>query len=161
MRPAIRRIAFAAIAFVAPASAGVFTGKDALMIQVAPGVVHFHPSPDHARYSWLVGIEWINDQKWVAGVSAFNNSFGQKSQYIYGGRMWPLEFIHPNVYAKLTGGLLLGYKEPYENKIPFNHNGVAPGLVPSIGYRQDRFNVQLNLLGNSALMLTVGYEFLR
>ena len=64
--------------------------------------------------------------RWLAGASHFNNSFDQKCQYLYFGKYWPLESIDSNLYFKLSGGVLLGYKEPYENKIPFNHNGVAP-----------------------------------
>jgi hypothetical protein len=134
---------------------------NSLMVQGAPAMLHFHSSPDHARYSWLVGAEWLHSSHWLAGYSYFNNSFNQKSQYIYGGYWWPINAIGPNWYAKLTGGLLLGYKPPYEDKVPFNHNGKSPGIVPGLGYKMGRFNAQLNLLGGAGLMLTVGYDLAR
>lgn len=130
------------------------------MIQAAPGVIHFNPSPDHTDYSWLVGAEWQHSSRWLAGYSYFNNSFGQKCHYLYGGRWWPLREHDPNWYLKLAGGLVAGYKQPHEDAIPYNHKGIAPGIVPGIGYRMNRLNIQLNLLGASALMVTVGYDLI-
>ncbi len=132
-----------------------------LMIQVAPGAIHFDSDPAHADFSWLVGVEWQKPSHWLAGYSYFNNSFDQKSQYIYAGYWWSISEKNPNWYVKLTGGVILGYKEPYEDKIPFNHNGVAPGIVPALGYKMKRFNAQVNLLGTSGLMVTVGYDLIR
>jgi len=134
---------------------------DVVMIQAAPDTIHFHPSSDHAKYSWLVGVEWQRPSRWLAGFSYFNNSFGQKSQYVYGGKWWPAHESGQGWYFKLTGGVILGYKEPYEDKIPYNHNGVAPGVVPSLGFKVNRGNVQLNLLGTNALMITFGYDLIR
>lgn len=141
--------------------AGIFEEGDVLMVQGAPGVIHYHHDPEHADFSWLIGAEWQSPSRWLAGASYFNNSFDQKCQYLYFGKYWPLESIDRNLYFKLTGGVLLGYKEPYENKIPFNHNGVAPGLVPALGYRFGDFNVQVNLLGTAAVMFTAGYDLFK
>ncbi|MEH6873755.1 MAG: hypothetical protein V7849_05025 [Candidatus Competibacter sp.] len=141
--------------------AGIFEEGDVLMVQGAPGVIHYHHDPEHADFSWLIGAEWQSSSRWLAGASYFNNSFDQKCQYLYFGKYWPLESIDSNLYFKLSGGVLLGYKEPYENKIPFNHNGVAPGLVPALGYRFGDFNVQVNLLGTAAVMFTAGYDLFK
>jgi hypothetical protein len=132
-----------------------------VMVQGAPAMLHFHSSPEHVRYSWLVGAEWLHTSHWLAGYSYFNNSFGQKSHYVYGGYWWPLDFIGPNWYAKFTAGVLHGYKDPYKEKVPFNHNGTSPGIVPGLGYKMGRFNAQLNLLGGAGVMFTVGYDLLR
>lgn len=132
---------------------------DRVMMQFAPDAIHYNKSPDHTKYSWLVGVEYLWTNHWLAGFSYFNNSFNQKSQYIYGGYSWPLSSDPSRYwYFKLSGGVILGYRKPYENKIPFNHNGVAPGAAPSLGYQYDRFNVQLNVLGTAGLMFTVGYD---
>ena len=132
-----------------------------LMVQVAPDTIHFNPSPEHTKYSWLVGAEYIWPNRWLAGYAYFNNSFGQKSHYIYGGRTWRLsDDVSRYWYLKLTGGVILGYRDPYENKIPFNNEGVGPGLIPGVGYQYDRFNVQLNLLGTAGLMFTFGYDLI-
>ncbi len=141
--------------------ASVFQDGDLLMVQAAPGVIHFNPDDEHADYSWLIGLEWQSSSRWLAGAAYFNNSFDQKSQYLYFGKSWPLDSISDNLYFKLTGGLLLGYKEPYENKIPINNNGVGLGAAPSLGYKFGDFNVQLNLLGTAGVMFTFGYDLIK
>ena len=146
---------------VSPGQAAVFEDGDLLMVQVAPGVIHFDSDPQHADYSWLVGLEWQSSSRWLVGAAYFNNSFDQKSQYLYFGKSWPLDFISPRVYFKLTGGLLLGYKEPYEDKIPINKDGVGLGALPALGYKYGDFNVQVNLLGTAGLMFTVGYDLFK
>jgi hypothetical protein len=94
------------------------------------------------------------------GFAYFNNSFAQKCQYYYAGYVWKLSDRYPNWYFKLTGGLIYGYKKPYEEKVPFNKNGYSPGIIPSLGYKQDRWNIQLNTLGTAGLMFTIGYDIL-
>jgi len=134
---------------------------DVIMVQAAPAAIHFDPDPAHVDYSWLVGIEWERSSHWLVGFSYFNNSFGQKCQYYYGGYSWRFSEGNPNWYLKLTGGLLVGYKEPHEDAVPYNHNGYSPGLIPAVGYKWNRFNVQLNILGTAGLMVTVGYDLFR
>lgn len=148
------------------ARADLIEEGDILMVQAAPDAIHFDPSPEHADRSWLVGLEWQFRSQWLVGASYFNNSFDQRCQYYYFGKSWPLDLISDNeylknMYFKLTGGILLGYKEPYEDKIPFNHNGVAPGVVPGLGYQFGDFNIQLNLLGGAGLMFTFGYNLIK
>jgi hypothetical protein len=155
------RVAVLALIAASSAQASIFEEDDLLMLQVAPGAIHFNPDPDHAKHSWLVGLEWQSSSRWLVGASYFNNSFDQKCEYFYFGKSWPLEFISSNVYFKLTGGLLLGYKEPYENKIPFNNDGVAPGVVPALGYQYGDFNAQINALGGAGIMFTFGYNLIK
>lgn len=135
--------------------------ENTLMVQGAPGMIHFHSSSEHVRYSWLVGAEWMHRSRWLGGYSYFNNSFGQKSHYLYGGYWWPIELISPNVYFKFTAGVLHGYKGKYEDKVPFNHNGTSPGVVMGVGYKTGRFNAQANLLGGAGVMVTLGYDLVR
>lgn len=132
-----------------------------LMLQVAPIVVHYNPNPDHNNSPRLLGMEYETRTHWVAGASYFHNSFNQPSSYWYGGKRWFLESIHENFYFKLTAGVLLGYDEPYEDKVPFNKNGVAFAPLPAVGYQHKRFNAQLVLLGASGVMLTLGYDIKR
>ena len=55
---------------------------------------------------------------------------------------------------KWTAGLLYGYREPYENKVPFNHNGFSPAIVPAVGWQfENKYTVQLNFLGLNGAML--------
>lgn len=132
-----------------------------LMIQLSPYTIHFSEGPDHAGHPWLVGLELQHNSRWLGGYSYFNNSFDQKCHYIYGGYLFPLGESYRNWYIKLTGGLIYGYKEPYEDKLPINNNGLAPVIIPGLGYKFDRFNFQINLLGFNALMFTMGYDLLR
>jgi hypothetical protein len=135
--------------------------REIIMIQAAPNVVHYSSDPEHTDWSWMVGVEWQRPSNWLFGFSYFNNSFGQKSSYSYAGYVWKPSERDPHWYLKLTGGLIYGYKEPYENKVPFNHNGYSPGLVPALGYKFDRWSAQINLFGTAGLMLSVGYDLVR
>jgi hypothetical protein len=158
------RLVFCALTWilVGGAQAGAFTdGDDVLMVQGAPDVIHYHPSPDHADRSWMIGVEWQATNHWLVGWSHFNNSFDQLCDYIYVGKSWTLDAVSPNLYLKLTGGVILGYEEPFENKIPFNNDGVAPGIVPGIGYKYRRLNAQVNLLGTAGLIITIGFDVLK
>lgn len=130
-----------------------------LMLQAAPTAIHYHSSPEYKGTPWLVGAEVQFPSRWLGGYSYFRNSFDQPSHYLYAGRWWPVG--GGNWYVKLTGGVIEGYKEPYEDKIAYNHNGYAPALIPALGYKIERFNVQLNLLGTAAFMVTLGYNFVR
>lgn len=157
----LRRMALLTLLAACEGQARLLQDGDLLMVQAAPGVIHFSPDDEHADYSWLVGLEWRSPDRWVAGAAYFNNSFNQKCEYLYFGKSWTLDSISSNVYFKLTGGLLLGYKEPYEDKIPINWNGVGLGAVPTLGYQYGDFNVQLNLLGAAGLMFTFGYDLFK
>lgn len=136
---------------------------DRIVVQIAPDVVHYHDSTDyHAKRSWLIGTEYLRQDGWLAGYAYFNNSFDQRSHYAYGGRTWKLDGEDSSYwYLKLTGGIILGYRDKYEDKIPFNHSGVAPGIIPGVGYQLGRFSVQLNVLGAAGMMLTLGYDIAR
>lgn len=128
------------------------------MIQVSPEVFHYTSDPEYVNHSWLVGVEWQKASNWLTGYSYFNNSFGQKCHYLYAGHTWQISERNPNWYVKLTGGAIAGYKGKYEDKISYNNNGVAPAIIPGVGYKMNRFNAQLNLLGDAGVMITVGYD---
>jgi hypothetical protein len=129
-----------------------------LMGQFGPYVVHFHYDPEHTDFPWMVGLEWESRDRWIVGGSVFRNSFDQPSQYYYVGRRWFLDRIDDNLYFKITGGALLGYDEPYEDKIPFNHDGIAPAIIPALGYQFRRANAQVIFLGLNGLMFTFGFD---
>ncbi len=104
----------------------------------------------------MLNVEYWNPERWVWGAAFLRNSFDQPSQYIYMGRLWRPFDSAPLFHIKLTGGVLHGYKGEYRDKIPFNHYGYAPGLVPSIGLSGKRFGGEIVLLGAAAVMVTVG-----
>jgi hypothetical protein len=119
---------------------------------------HFDPEPDHVNNQKMLGLESQMKNNWVFGLAIFDNSFGQNSQFLYTGYKWDL-FGSKLWYFKLTGGLLHGYKEPYEDKIPLNDLGVAPAIVPTLGFQYKFFVAEANLGGLAALTITAGIAF--
>ncbi|MDJ0778345.1 MAG: sn-glycerol-3-phosphate transporter [Gammaproteobacteria bacterium] len=119
---------------------------------------HYDPEPDHNNDQNLLGYETHFQNRYLWGFAMFDNSFGQESQYAYLGRKYRA-FESDRWYYKITGGMLHGYKEPYEDKIPFNEFGIAPAVIPSIGYQYKGFNAEFVQLGLSAGMITLGLSF--
>ena len=134
---------------------------DRFYFQTSVYTVHFSSDPAHDNTQRLLNLEWRLNQRWLegqwlVGAAVFDNSFGQNSEYIYGGLLWrPIESSQP-FYLKLTAGVIHGYKGDYQNKIPYNSSGYAPGILPSMGYCYNRFCSELVLFGTAGLMLTVG-----
>ena len=96
----------------------------------SPYTLHFNPGPEHEAV-YAIGVERQRSDKWLWGGTYFRNSFGQPSGYLYAGQRYGNLFSVKPLFAQWTGGLLYGYKEPYEDKVPFNHNGFSPGAVLS------------------------------
>ena len=84
----------------------------------------------------------------------FNNSFNQFSQYLYGGKLWNFHGKWEGFNAKITAGLIHGYKGEFKDKIPNNGEGIAPAIIPGIGYRKGRFGGNIYVLGISGLLFT-------
>lgn len=119
---------------------------------------HWDPDPDHVNNSKLLNIEFETTSRWIYGFAHFDNSFGQPSQYLYAGYSWPI-LGRDWAYFKLTGGLLHGYKEPHEDKIPLNGLGVAPAIIPTFGLRYKRVFTEFQILGVAAITVTAGFTF--
>lgn len=119
---------------------------------------HFDPDPDHVNNQKMLGVELIMENRWSAGFATFDNSFGQQSEFLYAGYRWPIRDSR-HWYFKLTGGLLHGYKDEYEDKIPFNGLGIAPAIVPTLGFRYKGLVVEGNLGGLAVFTLTAGWAF--
>ena len=117
---------------------------------------HFSYDPAHVDKQKLILGEWNITEQWLVGASFFDNSFGQPSQYIYGGwRYRPFEQLQP-FYFKVSAGLTHGYKDQYRDKIPFNHSGIAPVVIPSVGYCFSRVCAEVVLFGGAGLLVTLG-----
>lgn len=136
---------------------------DSFFLQYGFYTKHRSYSPEHVDHNQLINLEIQSnyDRVWGAdktlfGVAFFKNSFGQPSQWLYWGQKWD---FNPYVYAKFTAGLLHGYKHKYRDKIPFNKAGVAPGFIPTIGVQYKGVTFEAIVLGTSALMFAVGYQF--
>ncbi|TAG01413.1 MAG: sn-glycerol-3-phosphate transporter [Burkholderiales bacterium] len=124
---------------------------------------HWTKNPEHVNRNHLLNfqIQSNYDRVWGAdktlfGLAFFKNSFGQPSQFLYWGQQWD---FNDYFYAKVSAGLLHGYKGKYKDKIPFNKLGVAPAILPTLGMRYKNASVEAIILGNSALMIGVGYTF--
>lgn len=117
---------------------------------------HFHYDPAHSRYPKLVYGEYHLGERWLVGAAAFDNSFGQASQAVFGGlRYRPLPEL-PSLYLKLVGGVVHGYRGQYRDKIPLNHSGFAPAIIPSVGYCVSRVCSEMVVIGGAGVLFTFG-----
>lgn len=145
---------------IATAAAAEDDSSSRLTLVFGPSVYHYHDNADHNNAPWLTGMEWGPEGSWVDfGAVYFRNSFNQDSVYAYVGKRWFMGESDQGAYVKVTGGPLYGYRGQYENKIPFNHNGLGWGIIPGIGYQYRAVDAQLVFLGTAALMVTFGYDF--
>lgn len=127
-------------------------------IQTSLYTKHWDPEPDHTDHQHLIGPEIEFENDYLVGLAFFQNSFDQSSQFLYIGKTWRL-FRTDWFYFKLVGGLLHGYKEPYEDKIPFNGLGIAPAILPSFGLRYKRVMAEVQIAGAAAITVTAGLRF--
>jgi len=133
--------------------------KDRWNLAASPYAQHFHPS-DEYHYVWLLGVERERTNGALTGLAFFNNSFGQPSAYWYPwGHNYRNLLDKPQLYAKLTAGLMYGYREPYERKVPLNFSGFSPAIVPALGWEfEGGQQVQINVLGLNAIMLQFNFR---
>lgn len=129
---------------------------DRIYLQTSLVNIHFNYDPAHVKYPKLIYGEYHLSDQWLVGAAAFDNSFGQASQAVFGGwRYRPFPELQP-LYLKVLGGVVHGYHGQYRDKIPFNHSGVAPVVLPSVGYCVSRVCSELVIVGGAGLLLTLG-----
>ena len=134
---------------------------DRFYFQTSVATVHFSSDPDHDNTQDLIYGEWRLPQRWLegqwfVGAAFFDNSFGQSSQFVFGGLLWrPAEKV-PEFYIKVAAGVIHGYSGEFQNKIPYNSSGYAPGIVPAVGYCYNRFCGEMILFGTAGILWTVG-----
>ncbi len=140
---------------------------DQFRITYGPLAYHFSNSSEHVPYNHLLGFElvttrwtfWKADRS-TAGFAAFDNSFGQFSQYVWFGQEWDWRrFAGGDVFVSVTAGLLHGYKDEHRDKIPFNSAGIAPVIIPSLGIRWGRFSLQATVLGTNGFLFGGSWVF--
>lgn len=119
---------------------------------------HFDPDPEHNNDQNMLAVEALLSDGWLVGLATFDNSFDQPSQLAYAGKSWRLGQSEL-WYLKLTGGLLHGYKDPYEDKIPLNDLGVAPVIIPAVGIRYGSWIAEMSLGGLAVVAFTTGVRF--
>jgi hypothetical protein len=157
----MRRLVIAPLALLALLAPAAANAQEPLRwyFQTSLYTIHFSPDPRHDNTQKLLNLEYHRDDRWLAGGAVFDNSFGQFSQYLYVGKTWTPFERYPNVYVKLTGGLVHGYKGEFRDKIPLNRFEIAPAALPAIGVRGKRFGAEAVLFGTAGLMFTAGVYF--
>lgn len=128
-------------------------------IAVSPYTHHWRYNPEH-KHVVLVALHEHLPGGHLCGLSLFSNSFGQPSAYVYAGRQFEGLLWMPRLSLKVTAGVLYGYVGRYQDKVPFNHNGFSPAIIPALGYSLNRRDsVQMELLGTAAVMFSYARKF--
>ncbi len=134
---------------------------DRFYFQTSLATVHWNPQDDHNNTQKLIYGEWRLPERWLegqvlVGASAFSNSFKQPSQFVFAGLLWrPFDSV-PEAYVRVAAGVVHGYKDEYQDKIPFNSSGFAPAAIPAVGYCFNRVCVETVIFGTAGLMWTLG-----
>lgn len=126
---------------------------DKLQLQMSPYTRHRTYDDQHKEVI-MVGLERERASGKLDGFNLFTNSFGQPSLYLYPwGGVWHDFGGVEALSFKWTAGLLYGYVEPYENKVPLNRNGFSPAAIIALAYEfAPGWSGQVNVLGTAALM---------
>ena len=119
---------------------------------------HFNDDDDYEGTSALVSLEAVKANDWLYGLSLFDNSFGEFSQYLYGGKSWNYHGKWEGFHTKLTAGLIHGYTDTFKDGNPLGGLDIVPAIVPGVGYKKGKFGGDIILLGTSALLFTVGMD---
>lgn len=123
-------------------------------VQTSVYTRHWSPDSDHNNNQDLIGLERHRADSYLWGASTFRHSFGVRSTYVYGGKRY--DFSGTPFHAKVTAGLLHGYRNEYRDKIPLNRFGIAPAIIPSLGVNYGRVGADFVVLGTAAAMINVG-----
>ncbi|MGI9273490.1 MAG: sn-glycerol-3-phosphate transporter [Endozoicomonas sp.] len=115
---------------------------------------HWNPKPEHNNSQELIGLERrMGDTAW--GAAFFKNSFHQPSQFAYWSKTYRFNSLPEGFRSKVMFGFIHGYKGEYQNKIPFNQFGIAPAILPTIGYASRYVEADIVLLAGAAWMVTL------
>ena len=75
-------------------------------------------------------VEWLKPNRVYYGLSLFNNSFGQFSQFVYVGKEFPLPRLHRYLRARLSVGIVHGYDDGHEDDLPLSTGATAAAGIP-------------------------------
>jgi hypothetical protein len=124
----------------------------------AGAYTHWIESDDFAGLPLLGGVEHHRSGGWSGGLSLFNNSFGQFTQYVYIGKEFQPWGSSPEYRLKLSAGIVHGYQDDYYDTLPIRWGGSwGLGFVPAIGYHKGRVGYDVAVLGVAGLLFLVGY----
>jgi hypothetical protein len=142
----------------AAAQAEGLPAGDRLRLAYTPKVFHVYDDPDFVDWNHIVALEWLTPRHtfWGAdrthfGVSLFDNSYGQFSQSVYAGLEWDwTRALGGDLFFSVSAGLVHGYKEPYEDKLPLNNAlGVGLTVVPALGWQRGPVGLAASLTGSA------------
>ena len=126
---------------------------------VSPVSHHWRYSAEHTSVIAL-GVERQYDDRWLLGGSAFRNSFGQSSAYVYLGQRHDGIWQTPPLFFQWSAGIMYGYVGKYQSKVPLNFGGFSPGALVSLGWQFNReASVAVHALGDAGVMLQFAYDF--
>lgn len=117
---------------------------------------HFYDNAAHNNHQNTIDLEHWMENGWIQGAAYLRNSFNQPVGYAYIGKVWHPTTEFPRLYLKLTGGVVYGYVGQYKNKIPFNRNGFAPAVLPSVGIAGKYFIGEVLLFGLNGISVNIG-----
>jgi hypothetical protein len=137
-----------------------FLGEGFWRVMASPYTIHWGKDEEGLHEPvYMVGAERQRLDGWVFGGTYFSNSFGQPSVYIYVGEKVTNFSPWDKLFLQWTAGILYGYKDPYENKVPFNVNGFSPGATVSLGWQITRdVSMQAIALGTAGLMFQFAFD---
>ncbi len=128
-------------------------------LTLSPYTHHWSYNPNHKPVV-LAALERRVAQDRFCGLALFSNSFGQPSTYVYVGKQWEGVLDNPKLFTKVSAGLIYGYKGQYQHKIPFNDYGIAPAIIPSLGWHiSPNQSAQVMVLGTAGLLFAYGQRF--
>lgn len=145
-----------------PDSLAIEGGKESSSkwdLTISPVAYHWSTNPDHKRVN-LISIDRHLKGGRFCGIAFFTNSFGQASTYGYVGQKWDNLFGYPKLFSKVSAGLIYGYRGEHQDKLPFNDLGVAPVIIPSLGYAiTPEDSAQVFVLGTAGLLFAYARSF--
>jgi hypothetical protein len=84
--------------------------------QTSVATRHFHPSSTQNNHQDLLNLEWNYKDDYLVGAATFKNTFKQSTQLIYWGKKFRPIDSDQDLYIKVVGGLIHGYKDEYKDK---------------------------------------------
>ena len=120
---------------------------------------HYNSKPEHDNKPFIFTYDSFINEKNFYGIALFNNSFGQFSQFLYKGHV--IQSKSNNLHYELTYGIIHGYKDEYQDRIPINtSDGIGLGLIPSIYYSLNKkSSISLSIMGSAGLIVNYSFKF--
>ncbi|BDU58794.1 hypothetical protein LMORI2_17760 [Limnohabitans sp. MORI2] len=120
-------------------------------LTLSPFTHHWHSSSEHKPVK-LVALDRHVSGGRFCGLALFTNSFGQPSAYGYVGQQWNNILGNPQLFTKVSAGFIYGYRGKHKDAIGFNSAGIAPAIIPSLGYAfNPKESAQAFLLGTAGV----------